>query len=130
MLTSFTKELSAMESPPITFDQLPAYVYQLGCKFDQLLNLLQAQAGQPNDAPEQFFTIEQLSDYLPGKPAITTLYGKVQRREIPFIRKGKRLTFRRADIDQWLIDGRTKTSTELADQYVQSKERRGGRRAA
>ncbi|RYY09984.1 MAG: DNA-binding protein, partial [Chitinophagaceae bacterium] len=110
-----------MENPQITFDQLPAYVYQLGCKFDQLLALLQSQAAPSPPAPEQWFTIEQLSDYLPGKPAITTIYGKVQRREIPFTRKGKRLAFRRAEIDQWLISGRVQTSAEIsakAEQYI------------
>ncbi|GAB3909120.1 hypothetical protein GCM10028803_46150 [Larkinella knui] len=114
-----------MKQPPITFDQLPAYVYQLGRKFDDLMAFLRFQAPP---APERFFTIEELSNYLPGKPAVTTLYGKVQRRQIPFSRKGKRLVFRQADIDQWLIDGHSNLSAELADHYIQSKERKGGRK--
>ncbi|GAB3339736.1 hypothetical protein GCM10027299_52580 [Larkinella ripae] len=109
-----------MEQPSITFDQLPNYVYQLGRKVDDLMNFLRSQAPP---TPERFFTIEELSNYLPGKPAVTTLYGKVQRREIPFSRKGKRLVFRQADIDQWLIGSQARPTAELANNYMKSGKR-------
>lgn len=116
----------------LTFDQLPAAVTRLLCKIDNLERLLILNA-VPQSHSDQWFTIEELSDYLPGKPAITTLYGKVQRREIPFSRKGKRLNFRKSEIDQWLVSGRVKTAAELtaqSDQFIQPKERLGGRKAS
>lgn len=116
-----------MESKPITFDQLPAYVVDLGRKVDDLTTLLQLHSVQSQSIPDRWFSIEELSEYLPGHPAITTLYGKVQRREIPFSRKGKRLAFRQSDIDQWLQSGRVMTSTELdisANQYLSTHKKK------
>src|ERR687885_2442241 len=103
-----------MQSPPITFDQLPAYVVDLGRKVDDLTALLRLQSSQSPPACDRWLSIEELSEYLPGHPAVTTLYGKVQRREIPFIRKGKRLVFKQSEIDSWLQSGRVKTSAELS----------------
>lgn len=118
-----------MESKPITFDQLPAFVVDLGRKVDDLTALLRSQTERAQSTPDRWFSIEELSEYLPGHPAVTTLYGKVQRREIPFSRKGKRLAFRQSDIDLWLQSGRVKTSAEVeakAEHYL-SNPRKGGR---
>ncbi|MBD2752479.1 helix-turn-helix domain-containing protein [Spirosoma validum] len=78
---------------------------------------------------DRWMTIEELSDYLPGKPAVTTLYGKVQRRELPFKRLGRRLTFLQSEIDQYLKGQSCMSHIEInavADQYVKTKKR--GRR--
>ncbi|CAN5197607.1 hypothetical protein BH09BAC4_BH09BAC4_20710 [soil metagenome] len=120
-----------MEKIIISFDQLPVAVYELGQKIDNLTGLLQAMAGQKALKPDRWFSIEELSDYLPGHPAVTTLYGKVQRREIPFSRNGKRLVFRQSDIDIWLQSGRVKTAAELdvlAEQHLNNKQRHKPRR--
>lgn len=103
-----------MEAPPITFDQLPDFVYRLSLKFDNLNEFIRSQSTQSQSIPDRWFSIEELSEYLPGHPAVTTLYGKVQRREIPFNRKGKRLSFLKSEIDSWLQSGRVKTSAELS----------------
>lgn len=104
-----------MEKPVITFDQLPFAVYELACKVDNLANLLATLTGQATQSiPDRWLSIEQLADYLPGRPAITTIYGKVQRREIPHKRMGKRLVFLQSEIDQWLEAKHVKTSSELA----------------
>lgn len=74
-----------------------------------------------------WLSIEELRDYLPGKPAITTLYGKVQRREIPFKRMGKRLVFLRSEIDHWLKGQHRRASTEIStssEQYLSSTRKR------
>ncbi len=121
-----------MENNPITFDQLPAYVYQLGRKVDDLTALLRSQNERDQSASDRWFSIEELSEYLPGHPAVTTLYGKVQRREIPFSRKGKRLAFRQSEIDVWLQSGRVKTTAELntvAEHHQHKQPRKGGRKA-
>ncbi|SOD98054.1 helix-turn-helix domain-containing protein [Spirosoma fluviale] len=120
-----------MENTLITFDQLPAFVVDLGRKVDDLTALLRSQSERGHSIPDRWFSIEELSEYLPGHPAVTTLYGKVQRREIPFSRKGKRLAFRQSDIDLWLQSGRVKTSAEIdaqAEHYL-SNQRKGGRKA-
>ena len=119
-----------MESNPITFDQLPAFVVDLGRKVDDLTALLRSQNERTQSIPDRWFCVEELSEYLPDHPAVTTIYGKVQRHEIPFSRKGKRLVFRQSEIDKWLQSGRVKTSAEIdaqAKQYLIA-ERKGGRK--
>ena len=118
----------------LTFDQLPNAVAELNRKVDVLTDLLSQYAHQPPQSkPDRWLSIKELSDYLPGNPAIPTLYGKVQRREIPFIRNGKRLVFCQSEIDAWLHSQRVKTSTEInavAQTFIDSESsRKGGRKA-
>ena len=122
-----------IESPPITFDQLPALVDRINRKVDDLADLLRSLSGLGQPPADRWFSIEELSEYLPGHPAVTTLYGKVQRREIPFVRQGKRLAFRQSAIDQWLQNGYVKTNGELAaqaEQHLTRKQRKGARKSA
>jgi excisionase family DNA binding protein len=48
----------------------------------------------------EILTPDQLCEFLNIKKS--TLYSRVERREIPFFRIGRLLRFRRADIDRWL----------------------------
>ncbi|GAB4047892.1 helix-turn-helix transcriptional regulator [Spirosoma litoris] len=76
---------------------------------------------------DRWLTIEELSSYLPGKPAVTTLYSKVQHREIPHKRMGKRLVFLKSEVDDYLKNQRCKTRMEInteADEYL-AKNRKG-----
>jgi excisionase family DNA binding protein len=65
-----------------------------------------------NNRPE-YLTIDQLSEYI--NSSVSAIYGKVHRREIPYIKRGKRLLFNLGDIDKWLKDGRVKTTKEIID---------------
>lgn len=80
-----------------------------------------------NVKTDRWLSVEELRDYLPGKPAVTTLYRKVQRREIPFKRMSKRLVFLQSDVDQWLQGKHCKTQDEInatAEQYLLSTKKR------
>lgn len=90
------------------------------------------QTPPPASISDRWFSIEELSEYLPGQPTVTTLYGKVQRREIPFSRQGKRLIFRQSEIDLWLQSGRVKTRVEISSvaDLHSTRQRKGGRQAA
>ncbi|GAB4017490.1 helix-turn-helix domain-containing protein [Spirosoma koreense] len=105
-------------------DQLKALVY------DACINALKSLPLSTLSKSEidKWMTIEELSEYLPGKPAVTTLYGKVQRREIPFKRLGRRLAFRQSEIDQYLNGQACMSHSEInaiADRYVATKKGRG-----
>lgn len=53
-----------------------------------------------------------------------TLYGYVQRNEIPYHKKGNRLYFFKSEIIDWIKTGRQKTLKELeadADEYLSNK---------
>ncbi|GAB2553697.1 helix-turn-helix transcriptional regulator [Spirosoma areae] len=114
-----------MDNTPLTFAQLPAFVADLGRKVDDLKAAVLSQNERSHPAPDRWLSIKELSQYLPGQLAVTTLYGRVQRREIPFKRMGKRLVFLQSEIDQWLKDQHIKTFTELstvAEGYVNHKK--------
>lgn len=61
---------------------------------------------QPKQDEDRLFTIEQLQDYLPEKPAKQTIYGWICNRKIPYQKFGKRLFFRQSVIDVWTANGR------------------------
>ena len=110
-----------MESTPISFDQLPNAVADLNRKVDYLTTLFNAHTRLSTSLPDRWLSIVELSEFLPGRPAVSTLYGKVQRREIPFKRMGKRLVFLQSEIDQWLKSQHRRTQAETikaAEQYV------------
>jgi len=52
---------------------------------------------------------EQLSDYLPDKPTIGTIYQWVHHKKIPFVKKGKKLFFDKTEIDNWDENNRPET---------------------
>jgi excisionase family DNA binding protein len=45
-----------------------------------------------------------------------TLYSLVHRRVIPFFKQGKKLYFKREDLEAWIEDGRKLTASEIAAQ--------------
>lgn len=47
---------------------------------------------------------DEASSYL--NIAKQTLYSKTSNRQIPFIKRGKKLMFRRSDLEKWLSDGK------------------------
>ncbi|MBZ5859451.1 helix-turn-helix domain-containing protein [Flavihumibacter profundi] len=63
----------------------------------------------------QWFDLVQLQTYLPDKPAKPTVYEWVRKRLIPYHKKGKKLSFLKSEIDEWLKEGRRKTVKEIGD---------------
>jgi predicted DNA-binding transcriptional regulator AlpA len=45
--------------------------------------------------------------------ATQTIYGMTSTRQIPFIKKGKRVFFNKAEIIAWLNEGKMKTRDEI-----------------
>jgi excisionase family DNA binding protein len=61
------------------------------------------------DLGKEFFTIEQLSEYLNLKRS--TLYLQVETGQIPHYRIGRLLRFKKAEIDEWLASHRIAPKT-------------------
>ena len=116
-----------MERPPLTLEQLPAAFSEFLNRFD---TFVKQHSVSPNYAvlpTDSWFTLDELCDYLPGHPAKATIYGKVSRRAIPHKKDGKRLIFKKSEIDEWLNAKVRKTVDETqvqADQYLGKKKRR------
>jgi excisionase family DNA binding protein len=66
-----------------------------------------------------YLNIQQVSELI--NLAVPTIYGLVHRRQIPFIKRGKKLLFEKQDITDWLQKARKKTVSEIqkdADDYL------------
>ena len=109
----------------ITFDQLPDVVQNLSNKIDNIETLLMSiLESNGNSDKNKWFTIEGIANYLPNKPAVSTLRDKARRREIPCVKQGKRWLFNKAIIDKWMQSNSHKTVTQLsveAESYVSSR---------
>lgn len=42
-----------------------------------------------------------------------TLYGMTSQRTIPFFKRGKRILFKRSELEQWLLENRKQTISEI-----------------
>lgn len=107
----------------ISFNDLPEAVAELTTKVDELYKVINNV--QPRESKDQFLTVEQTADFL--TLSIPTIYSKVSKRELPYMKRGKRLYFARKDLETYLQGGRVKTVKEIeseADQFLAEKGRR------
>jgi excisionase family DNA binding protein len=54
------------------------------------------------------------------KLAPQTIYGFTSKRVIPFVKKGKKLYFKRSELEQWLDDGKKKSISELRQEIEEN----------
>ncbi|TDN99987.1 helix-turn-helix domain-containing protein [Sunxiuqinia elliptica] len=106
----------------LSFDQLPTAVSQLSEKLDRLEKLFTQKQEFPTvEQPEQLFSIDQAAEFLNlSKP---TLYSKVSRKEIPYMKRSKRLYFSRTELMDYLKAGRRKSNAEIqaeAENYLKN----------
>lgn len=114
----------------LSFDGLPHAVAALRQELSEIKRILIRQAGtQPEDQLNEWMDINQLIQFIPSHPAKHTIYIWIGKGEIPSHKKGKRLFFRRSEIEAWLIKGKRSTADEISqetDAALQSlKIRRG-----
>lgn len=108
----------------INFESLPQRVNQL---HEQLTNIerLLLQRGNETPEPDQLLTIQQAGQLL--NLSVPTLYGYVQRAEIPVCKRGKRLYFSKQELTDWIKAGRKLTREEITDQAATKlRKRKGG----
>ena len=66
----------------------------------------------PMQQPEDLLSAEDAAVFLNLK--ISSLYFKTHMKEIPFMKKGKKIYFSRKELTQWVAEGRQYTRTESA----------------
>jgi excisionase family DNA binding protein len=65
----------------------------------------------PTEVPDDPLDIKQAAGFL--KLKITTLYEKTSQRLIPHFKKGNKLYFNRAELEEWVKTGKIKTRQEI-----------------
>ena len=107
----------------LTFDQLPQAVAMLTKEVSELKQLLLKRSDQQIATPqEQLLTIQEVAKFL--NLTVPTIYSKVSKGELPFMKRGKRLHFSSTELMQYLKDGRNKTNAEIeaeAHTYLSKK---------
>lgn len=114
----FEEELINLQ--PVPEEEVPAALAKTNLFVRYIWNALKAL--KPGDLNPDFeMTVEELSAFLPEKPAVQTIYGWVSDDLIPYIKRGKRLFFKRAAIIRWNEDGRPANENnvqEVAERFV------------
>lgn len=108
----------------LSFDQLPNAISLLGQKLEVIEKLLLQQNITNKDEPlDKLLTVQQAAEFL--NLTVPTIYSKVSRNELPFMKQGKRLYFSQIELLEYLKAGRRKTNQEIAleaETYLNNKK--------
>jgi len=109
----------------LSFENLPKAVNQLSEKLDRLEKLLSEKQELPQvETPDQLFTIQEAAEFL--NLSVPTLYSKVSRGELPFMKRSKRLYFSRIELLDYLKEGRRQSNAEIEAKAAEYLNNNGG----
>jgi len=109
----------------MTFEKLPEAVNQLFDKLENIERLLLLKSNAPLPEADKLLTIQQAAEIL--HLSVPTIYGLVQRTEVPVCKRGKRLYFSKKELTDWIMSGRKKTISEIeaeVDSYIPARKKR------
>lgn len=95
----------------LTFEKLPFAINQVLRKIEKIERILSDQENNPKTKLKDLLNIDEASEMLSLSKA--TLYSKVSRNEIPFMKRSKRLYFSREELTNYLKQGSTKSIDEI-----------------
>ena len=75
-------------------------------------SIKESESTSTHSASDKLFSIPEASVFLNLAPQ--TLYGFTSNRTIPFIKKGKKLYFKKSALEAWLSEGRKATVKEIS----------------
>lgn len=110
----------------LTFEHLPIVVNNIYNKIEHIEKLLSTnQNFQPNRSDE-FLTVSETANFL--RLSVPTIYGLISRNAIPSMKRSKRVYFSKTELENYLKEGKKKSSEELikeTDLFILNKK--GGR---
>jgi excisionase family DNA binding protein len=77
----------------------------------ELINRTLDLQSEKRESLNQWMKIDELSEYI--SLAKQTIYGMTSNKTIPYYKKGKKLFFKKEEIDKWMNESRKKTQTEF-----------------
>lgn len=90
------------------FESIESRLASIESKLDALKHL--PKPGQ-QEQQDHIFTVQQAANFLTLK--VPTIYTKVSRGEIPYMKRNGRLYFSQADLTEYLMQGRKPTNEEI-----------------
>jgi len=73
--------------------------------------VLMENSSSPASDLKEILNIDEASKFI--MLAKQTIYGMTSNRQIPFMKRGKKLFFRRSELQQWLFNSKKQTNEEL-----------------
>lgn len=114
-----------------TFDMIPMLMANLlednkilSAKIDALNRKISASVGNKDD--DQRMDVTEAQKYIPGHPAVQTIYGWTSNNMIPYHKVGKRIYFVKSELDAWLSKEQHKSQEDLqkeAEEYVNNRKK-------
>ena len=112
-----------------TFDMIPMLMANLlednkilSAKIDALNKKISMSAStNKKDDNNERMDVTEAQKYIPGHPAVQTIYGWTSNGQIPYHKIGKRIYFFKSELDEWLSHGQHKSDDDLrkeAEEYV------------
>ena len=109
----------------LTFDQLPKAVTMLTNEISELKTLLlEKREQQQTETSEKFLNIQEAAKFL--NLTVPTIYSKVSKRELPCMKRGKRLYFSSTELIEYIKEGRKKSNIEIeqeAEAYLYNNKK-------
>jgi excisionase family DNA binding protein len=100
-----------MQNQPITFETMPSVLGVLLAKVEGLERRLEAASAPPPPQPD-FVTLKEAREILRGSVTVGTIYNWKSQGRISAIKVGRKLLFKRADIEAMLKKGYQPTAEE------------------
>ena len=75
---------------------------------------------------DQRMDVSEAQKYIPGHPAVQTIYGWTSNNMIPYHKVGKRIYFVKSELDAWLSKEQHKSQEDLqkeAEEYVNNRKK-------
>ena len=69
------------------------------------------QVGKPETPKTDFLNLKEAAKYL--NLANQTIYGLTSKNEIPFLKRGKKLYFKKSELENWINEGKRKSVAEI-----------------
>lgn len=108
----------------LSFENLPKAVNLLNQKLENIERLLlDKKAQQTTEQLEQLLTVQEAAQFL--RLSVPTIYSKVNKGELPVMKRSKRLYFSSIELMEYLKKGRRKPISEItteADNYLNQKQ--------
>lgn len=89
-----------------------------------ILDLKQPTKVEPTEQPEQLLSVQGAAQFL--NLAVATIYSKVSREELPFMKRGNRLYFSSIELMEYLKQGRHKSNAEIEQEAERYLNKKGG----
>ena len=116
-----------------TFDMIPLLMANLledtkllSAKLDVISKKISESVSSSSKNDDQRMDVTEAQQYIPGHPAVQTIYGWTSNNQIPYHKIGKRIFFVKSELDEWLSKEQHQSQEDLqreAEEFVNKKRK-------